>query len=733
MIKFFRSLSKLVCALVMCAPLSVHCETVLVKDGRAKAKIVCNPDDGYALQASRLLNRMLSEISGDTLVVVDKIGKGSGYVVIGNEAAEATNGGFEIISDKGNVYINSAGGKGALYGVTELLERFLGVDYLSANFYTLDKMPTVVLPEIYVVETPAFRFRQTQCYAMRDSVYYDWMRLCSPRDVFIDNMWVHTMDRLLPASKYGKEHPEYYSFINGERRPGNHSQWCLTSDAVFEEVCTVLDSVFAANPGMSLISVSQNDGNDTNCRCDECVALEEYEGSPSGPIIHFMNKLAARYPDKEFSTLAYLFSMQPPRHVKPLPNVNIMLCDIDCMREVPLTDNASGQDFVRAIEGWSAISDNIFVWDYGINFDNIVTPFPNFHIMQPNIQLFHKHHANMMFEQIHGGEGCDLSELRAYLAAKLMWNPYLDLDATMWHFLEKYYGAAAGKMYQYIMLREGGLLASGKSLWIYDSPVTHKDGMLNKAMMKEYNRLFDEAEKAVATDSASLAHVQMARLPIMYSALEIARASGVEDVEATKADVKRFGELCAKYGVKSLTERINPPAEYCEIYLDRYLPSQEVNKALGAQVTYTIPPKSSYMHIADKALTDGLYGGTTYVDSWVGWEGTDGDFTIDLGEVTDVSEVATDFLHQSGAWILEPKAVTWYISTDNENFTEIGRHEFTEDRDMAVKFNTVKATLDTPAKARYVRVKVDTLGLCPYWHFGVGHPVWFFIDEVTVK
>ena len=52
--------------------------------------------------------------------------------------------------------------------------------------------------------------------------------------------------------------------------------------------------------------------------------------------------------------------MQPPKHVKPLPNVNIMLCDIDCKREVPLTDNASGRDFVKALEGWSKISDNIF-------------------------------------------------------------------------------------------------------------------------------------------------------------------------------------------------------------------------------------------------------------------------------------------------------------------------------------------------------------------------------------
>ena len=63
--------------------------------------------------------------------------------------------------------------------------------------------------------------------------------------------------------------------------------------------------------------------------------------------------------------------MNPPKHVKPLPNVNIMLCDIDCDREVTLTENASGKEFVKAMEGWSKITNNIFVWDYGINFDTL--------------------------------------------------------------------------------------------------------------------------------------------------------------------------------------------------------------------------------------------------------------------------------------------------------------------------------------------------------------------------
>ncbi|MDQ9827195.1 DUF4838 domain-containing protein, partial [Acinetobacter sp. 163] len=72
-----------------------------------------------------------------------------------------------------------------------------------------------------------------------------------------------------------------------------------------------------------------NDGNYTNCTCPDCKKLDDAEGGPSGSLIHFINKLADRFPDKEIATLAYLYTMNPPKQVKPRPNVVVMLCDID--------------------------------------------------------------------------------------------------------------------------------------------------------------------------------------------------------------------------------------------------------------------------------------------------------------------------------------------------------------------------------------------------------------------
>lgn len=706
-------------------------QLTLVKDGKAVSRIVLSEKSEINRQAADLLQDFVQRISGASLPIVEGKAK-SGDVVIGGKSAEAGEDGFTLCTEQNQLRITSGGDKGSIYGVVTLLEKYMGVSYYAYQAYTLTPSKTITLPEIHLSETPAFRYRQSFSYGCEDPIYKMWFRLEEPNEVFIDNMWVHTFDRLMPSEVYGKEHPEYYSYINGEHRPGNHSQWCLTNPDVYDFVVKKLDSVFKANPDKKLISVSQNDGNNTFCTCENCRKVYEEEGSPAGAYIRFMNKLAERFPDKEISTLAYLFTMHPPKKVKPLPNVNIMLCDIDCMREVPLTDNTSGRDFVKALEGWSAISNNIFVWDYGINFDNMVSCFPNFHVLQKNIQLFKKNHVTMHFSQVNGSKGTDFSEMRAYMLGKLMWDPYQNADSLMRSFMDGYYGAAAPYLYQYQKIMQGGLLASGTNLWIYDSPVTHKNGMLNDQLCKTYDELFDQAEAAVASDPVRLDRVQLSYLSLIYSELEIARTKTNQDVAKVRQQLDYFRQQCRKFGIKSLNERSNAPEDYCDLYEKRFLPQAEKSKALGAKVIWLQKPSERYQKIADTALTDGLFGGTTFVESWVGWEGVDGSFILDLGEEKEFSSVEADFLHQLGQWILLPEKVTYSISTDNQTYQPFGSFSFAEDRAPQVKFVGGKVTSDKPVKARYIKVEVDAIGMCPAWHYGVGHPAWFFVDEVTV-
>ena len=694
-----------------------------------------NDSDKYVATAKSILQK----VAGSTGVKPGAVELNNSCIGLGGE--DIAEDGYVLVR-KGKKTIVTGKEKGLVYGIIGLLKDYFGVDYWGEGEYFVAKTPTKGLKNGETVRVaPTFRYRQTQNYMMKtDTLYKWWYRLEGPSEEFVDNLWVHTCNHLLPADKYGKEHPEYYAFYGGQRHPGSASQWCMSNPEVLEIVCSRLDSLFKANPLQQTISISQNDGSDTYCRCPLCQAAIDEDDGPSGPILRFINKVAERFPDKTISTLAYLFSVQPPKVTKPLPNVSIMLCDIDCRRQTALTENPTGQDFMRALDGWSKICNNLFVWDYGINFDNYLSPFPNFSTMAYNMRIFKEHNVKMHFSQIASERGGDMAELRSYLAANLMWDADADADSLVRHFLHGYYGAAAEPLYRYLRVMEGAAVGTDVDLYIYDSPVSYKNNILRPELLRRYNEYFDDAEARVAHDPVRLARVRRSRLPLQYSALEIARTNpDMDRAEAEKA-LNLLEARCKEFNVTMLNERHNSPQEYVQLYRQRYLAPQTANLARGKKVTYLIDPRPKYLELSKTALTDGVYGGTTYVENWVGWEGTDGAFILDLEDAAEVSSFSCDFLHQIGAWILLPEAVSYSTSLDGAVWTPFYSIELPEKRTGKVEFIPVegrvgqeRCTSASPVRARYIKVEVRGTKTCPTWHYGVGNPSWFFIDEVLVK
>jgi len=185
-------------------------------------------------------------------------------------------------------------------------------------------------------------------------------------------------------------------------------------------------------------------------------------------------------------------------------------------------------------------------------------------------------------------------------------------------------------------------------------------------------------------------------------------------------------------GVTTLNERNNSIEEYCDLYLNRNLPNPRKSLAANAIVSYTLPPNKPYDKIAGKALTDGLLGGATFNESWVGWEQYDGEMIIDLGEAKEIEIVEADFLHKLGSWILLPKSITCYTSMDNKNFTPMGKTVIDEDRSPEVKYVSYNVSAKEKIRTQYIKVHIENVGIGPSWHYGVGYPVWFFTDEIRV-
>ena len=77
------------------------------------------------------------------------------------------------------------------------------------------------------------------------------------------------------------------------------------------------------------------------------------------------------------------------------------MCTIECDFSAPLNVSTYEQNrkFVEDMEGWSAITDKLYVWDYTTNFGHYVSPHPNFGCLQENVQFFRDNRVVGLFEQ----------------------------------------------------------------------------------------------------------------------------------------------------------------------------------------------------------------------------------------------------------------------------------------------------------------------------------------------
>jgi len=138
--------------------------------------------------------------------------------------------------------------------------------------------------------------------------------------------------------------------------------------------------------------------------------------------------------------------------------------------------------------------------------------------------------------------GGEFAELRAYLLAKLLWNPHCNVDEVIDDFLRGYYGEAAPLIRQYIDKMHDALEHSGRHLSIFGHPTEHRDGYLSFELLAQYDALFDEAEKQVADNEDVLLRVQTARMPLMYAQLQL----GVGDRKTRKTIADKLFNLAER-------------------------------------------------------------------------------------------------------------------------------------------------------------------------------------------
>ncbi|MCL2743496.1 MAG: DUF4838 domain-containing protein, partial [Planctomycetaceae bacterium] len=344
--------------------------------------------------------------------------------------------------------------RGTLYAVYSFLEDAVGVRWWTSTESFIPKKPTLEIPVQNVEYAPKLIYRWAYYKDANSNGVFASRMKCNGQTISAEyggnhtfQYFVHSFFPLIPPAKYFEKHPEWYSEINGQRKH-EHTQLCLTNDEMRAELTKNALESLRKNPKAGFISISQNDWAGY-CTCAKCKAIDDEEGSHAGTLIRFVNKVAEdiekEFPNVWVETLAYQYTRKPPKLVKPRKNVVIRLCTIECSFVQPLGTGDQNKTMREDMEGWSKIADNLFVWDYTVNFSAYMLPHPNHRVLAPNVRFFVDNNTIGLFEQ--GDSYCsagDFVRLKNWVLSKLMWNPSLDENKLFDEFLMGYYGPVFG-------------------------------------------------------------------------------------------------------------------------------------------------------------------------------------------------------------------------------------------------------------------------------------------------
>lgn len=436
---------------------------------------------------------------------------------------------FEVRS----LIIGGGPARGALYGVYQFFEDYMGVRWLTPGFTYVPEAPES-LPEIDFRHAPPFYYRDVSYRAFVDNPGFAAVHRLNgfwsgvPPEMGGHHGYArgrpgygHTFYYYVNPDWYYDEHPEYFSEIDGERV--RDSQLCLTNpDVLAIMIARVTELLRESPPHERIVSVSQMDtpGRASHCTCTACSALDRREGGPSGSLIHFVNQVAAaiedEFPDAYIDTFAYMYTRNPPRRVRPRDNVIVRLCSIECDFSKPIRARKSPRNraFKRDIRGWRKITQNLFVWDYTQNWYSHQGPHPNFHVLQPNARFYAKNGVSGLFEQASPfSPHSDYEFLKGYILAHSLWDPKTDWRELYDEFIHLYYAEGGPFVREYIDLITQKV-RHDKVILTFINEMQWMDYDTVVAAQEIFKRAFAAAQSDTIRERLNYAY-----LPVQYAAL----------------------------------------------------------------------------------------------------------------------------------------------------------------------------------------------------------------------
>lgn len=714
----------------------------LVNNGVAKYVIRTDQNNSTLLKAANVVNEF-TRLSTGTAFEFQADVRDLPAIVLEQVPIDKTypEDSYSIQFSGANMYIKGSG-KGVLYGAYRYVRDVIGGRkwYTGRENTSIPKSSSLqVDAAFYVFAKPRFQFREVYFPIELDQEYLDWYGLHNLEEKWGD--WGHTFNKILPPSVYFKEHPEYYSLYHGKRQA---IQLCLSNEAVFEHAVAYFKQRMLENPQATYWSIAPND-DIGSCTCEHCQAIDRREGGAQGSLIHFVNRVAAQFPDKKFTTLAYLQTANAPAHLRVAENVSVILSNIDAFRKGDIGIEPSAAAFRRQLHDWKIKAKHVFVWDYLTQFTNYLAPFPIQGTLEKNLDYVKQQGAEGVFLQGGGSSYSDMAELNAYILAHLVWDSNISEDQLTDEFLSGYYEIAGPIIKTYLNDRRNALPAVSSALSIYGNPIDNRNDYLSPEKMDHYSALLEKAEVISEGNTLLEQRIRRLGLGLDYTYLQQARFYGPRQHGIFTKDngewkvrpglqrkLQQFVDDAKKLGVIELAEGGASPDQYAAEWTEIFKTGVLLNNASEAKVTMKYPFDPSFPANGLSTLTDSVPGYLDYSYNWLLWTGQPMEITFNFEKIKRIDSLELNFLQDARHWIFLPKEIRITVSKDGKNFKELLSSKIEKiEEDYTVQKVNFKAQVADDVKI--IHVYAMPFSSLPEWRYHPTRKVSIACDEILIK
>ena len=413
---------------------------------------------------------------------------------------------IKILDD--DIYIIGSNHRSLNYAIYYFLENTLNCKFLSKSFEIIPSKIDVDIKKIDVIKEARFNYREIFIHELEDNTFATKLGLNgsfghkakNSNSTFINTYNNFTSYELIPL-RYKDLYPEF--FCEGQLDFASKDVKKYASSNFLKKVKQI------KKKSDNLFYIGHEDI-PSYCNSKISKKLIDKYSSTTAPFLDYANYLAKDLgkvnKDAKVFMEAYQWSRRAPDNFPKLsPNLNIFFSDIeaDFSKEINSDKN---KEIYKDLLSWKKYKRDIYIWHYITNFNGYLQPFPNIKSTANDIKTFSKTNQikGIFLQGAYETSHANLSNLRAWVFSKLLWDPFLKVDNLINEFVYYYYGKSHKEVSKYLNLLEASVKNTNSSLEVKTSI---NSDYLNKDFIREAKHILDEALKKVPKNSIYYKHI----------------------------------------------------------------------------------------------------------------------------------------------------------------------------------------------------------------------------------